>query len=125
MEEVESTPVTHGHTSSHSLPAGGRSSNYQAELTALQEAASLISADQPMPEHVIFLTDCRSAIQRLQSPSEQLERDTQRLLCDLSQHIHVAVQWIPAHCGLAGNEEVNRLAKSGSISQSSEFDPVV
>ena len=64
--------------------------------------------------NVVFLTDCRSAIQRLQSPSEQIERDTQRLLCDLSQGANIAVQWIPAHCGLAGNEEADRLAKHGS-----------
>ena len=50
----------------------------------------------------------------MQSPSEQLERDTRQLLCDLSQGANVAVQWIPAHCGLYGNEEADRLAKHGS-----------
>nr|KAG5701253.1 hypothetical protein BaRGS_020615 [Batillaria attramentaria] len=29
-------------------------------------------------------------------------------------NMKVAVQWIPAHCGLTGNEEADRLAKSGS-----------
>ena len=103
-----------GNTLSRSLPAGRRSSNYRAELTALQEAARLISADEHPPPHVVFLTDCRSAIQSLQSPSDQLERDTQRLLCDLLQRTQIAVQWIPSHCGLTGNEEADRLAKTGS-----------
>ena len=43
-----------------------------------------------------------------------MERDTQRLLCDLSQGANVAVQWIPTHCGRAGNEEADRLARHGS-----------
>lgn len=103
-----------GRTHSGSLPAGERSSNYRAELTALREAARLINADEHPPPHIVFLTDCKSAIQSLQSPSEQMERDTQRLLCDLSQRTQVAVQWIPAHCGLAGNEEADRLARLGS-----------
>ena len=103
-----------GRTHSSSLPAGKRSSNYRAELTALREAARLISADEHMPPHIVFLTDCKSTIQSLQSPSEQLERDTQRLLCDLTQQAQIVVQWIPAHCGLSGNEEADRLAKSGS-----------
>ena len=103
-----------GHTSSHSLPAGVHSSNYRAELTALKEATKLINADQHPPHHVVFLTDCRSAIQSLQSPKEQLERDTLCMLHSLSQRVNVAVQWIPAHCGLAGNERADKLAKSGS-----------
>ena len=103
-----------GTTSSRSLPAGGLSSNYRAETTALREAADMISQVQPRPKNIVFLTDCRSIVQSLQSPSEQMERDTQRLLCDLSQGANVAVQWIPAHCGLAGNEEADRLAKHGS-----------
>ncbi|XP_076457554.1 uncharacterized protein LOC143291539 [Babylonia areolata] len=61
-----------GHTFTHSLPAGGRSSNYRAELTALREAARLIKADQHPPEHVVFLTDCRSAIHKLQSTMSQI-----------------------------------------------------
>ena len=103
-----------GNTSTRSLPAGGLSTNYRAELTALKTAAEMICNDQPRPQNVVFLTDCKSAIQRLQSPKEQLERDTQQLLSGLSQRANVAVQWIPAHCGVYGNEEADRLAKHGS-----------
>ena len=80
----------------------------------------MICNNQPRPHNVVFLTDCRSAIQRLQSPKEQLERDTQQLLCDLSQGTNVAVQWIPAHCGVFGNEEADRLAKHGSTLKQQE-----
>ena len=103
-----------GQTTARCLPAGKRSTNYQAELHALYHAARLISTQSPLPSHVVFLTDCRSAIQSLQSPSDQLERNTLHLLTALSRQIKVAIQWIPAHCGLSGNEEADRLAKSGS-----------
>ena len=103
-----------GQTQSKSLPAGQKSTNYRAELTALREAAKLISAEEHLPSHIVFLTDCKSAIQNLQSPSEKLERDTLQQLKDLSQNAQVTVQWIPAHCGLSGNETADKLAKSGS-----------
>ena len=103
-----------GLTQSRAIPAGRWSTNYRAELTALQEAAKFIHAKEHPPSHVVFLTDCRSIIQSLQTPVEQLEKETQHLLRELSQTAQVNVQWIPAHCGLAGNEEADRLAKSGS-----------
>ena len=31
-----------------------------------------------------------------------------------SKSAHIAVQWIPAHCDVAGNERADKLAKSGS-----------
>ena len=42
-----------------------------------------------------------------------LERDWAKF-CVLSQGAHVAVQWIPIHCGLVGNDEANKLAKHGN-----------
>ena len=103
-----------GSTTSTHLPAGNLSTNYRAELTALKQAAMLISAQSAKPSHVVFLTDCKSAIQSLQSPKDQLERDALHSLTALSRQVKVAVQWIPAHCGLTGNEEADRLAKLGS-----------
>ena len=101
-------------TTSRSLPCGQLASNYRSELVALREAARLLLAESPPPPNIVFLSDCKSIIQSLQSPREQIERETQYLLSELSQHSEVAVQWIPAHCGLSGNEEADRLAKSGS-----------
>ena len=103
-----------GSTISSSMPAGSLSTNYRAEINALKQAAMLISAQPTSPSHAVFLTDCKSAIQSLQSPSDQLERDTLHSLTALSQQLKVAVQWIPAHCGLSGNEKADRLAKLGS-----------
>ena len=99
---------------SRSFPAGSIATNYRAETTALLEAAKVLKQENQTHTNIVFLTDCRSIIQSLQHPREQLERNTLKLLCELSQASQVIVQWIPAHCGLAGNEEADRLAKAGS-----------
>lgn len=89
----------------------GLSTSYQAKLTALREAARLIKTKVPPPTNVVFVNACRSAIQGLQSPSEQPERATQY---HLLQCTTVTIWRIPAHCDLVGNEEVDRLVMSGS-----------
>ena len=83
-------------------------------MTALLEAAQQIQENPRTSTRVVFLTDCKSAIQALQSPKDKLERDTAQLLSTLSQRMTVTLQWIPAHCGLTGNEEADSLAKSAS-----------
>ena len=98
-------------TSSH---AGSIATNYRAETTALHEAAKILKQENQTHTNIVFLTDGRSIIQCLQHPREQLERNTLKVLCELSQDSQVIVQWIPAHCGLAGNDEADTLAKAGS-----------
>lgn len=100
-----------------SLPAGSITTHYLAKTTALLKATKTLKAEnqQPLRNFIVFLADCRSAIQDLLNPREKLERHTYRLLCELSQHSQVTVQCIPPHWGLAGNEEADdRLAKQGS-----------
>ena len=52
-------------------------------------------------------------LSKVYSHPEGSLKGTQRLLCDLSQQRKVAVQRVHAHCGVAGNEEVDCLAKPG------------
>ena len=60
-----------GKTPSRALAAGALSSNYRADLTSLHETARLLSAETPPLPHIVFLRDCRSAVQRLQSPRKR------------------------------------------------------
>ena len=98
---------------SRSFPAGSIATNYRAETTALLEAAKILKQENQTHTNIVFLTDCMSIIQCLQHPREQLERNTLKVLCELSQDSQVIVQWISAHCGPAGNDEADILAKAG------------
>ena len=69
---------------SRSFPAGSIATNYRVETTALLEAAKILKQENQTHTNIVFLTDCRSIIQSLQHPREQLERNTLKLLCEPS-----------------------------------------
>ena len=67
------------------------------------------------PTNTVFLTDCRSILQSLQSPGgDQIFSNIRQELSLLKNKTSVTLQWIPSHCGVGGNEEADRLSKMGS-----------
>ena len=63
----------------------------------------------------MFLTDCWSILQSLQSPGgDQIFSNIRQELSLLKNKTSVTLQWIPSHCGVGGNEEADRLSKMGS-----------
>ena len=75
--------------------------------------SSLHSRDEP--QKTVILTDSKATLQFLISnipdqPIHQLLKDLQLLHHECA----VVLQWLPAHCGIPGNERADRLAKSGS-----------
>ena len=104
---------THGHTTSHSFLAGSPTTSHKAELIAIREATSQIYKLTPSASHFVILTDSRSCIEGLMSPRDHLERETLERLTTLSLQSTLAVQWIPSHCGLHGNEEADEMARLG------------
>jgi hypothetical protein len=66
---------------------------------------------------VVFLTNSKSALQALQFRKFP---DLQGMLAVLCTQHKVAMQWIPPHCGIPGNEKADRLAKEGSTDKQSD-----
>ena len=102
-----------GQTVSYSNATGRKCSNFIEETSALQNAAAYIAKMKPLK--TVILTDSKAAFQSLTSntpdqPIHQLLKDLQLL----PRECTVVLQWIPAHCGIPGNERADRLAKSGS-----------
>ena len=97
-----------------SSPCGANSTNFRAELSALQTAADCLLYLKDIPTKIVFLSDSLSALQTLQStPTEEVTERLRQTLNQLAKTATTTVQWIPARCGIKGNEKADNLAKEG------------
>ena len=87
---------------------------YQAELTAIWEAAALLGLMVELTE-VKFFVDSRAALRTLQSTviTSKLALQTITTLNDIPAD-QVTLVWTKAHIGTEGNERVDKLAKEGT-----------
>ena len=100
-------------------PTGKHCSNYSAEVQALMTATERVAETTSECRQVVFLTltDARSALEALEQ--DKLPQLTKKLE-QLNTFPRVVLQWVPAHCGIIGNETADRLAKEGAKSQQEE-----
>ena len=92
-------------------------SNYKAEYEALMMAISLAVDSQQKNTMAVCLTDARSFLQALTN-NELPHLATSLQL--LSNNCRVALQWIPAQCGVPGNKQADTLAKQGAQTEQSD-----
>ena len=109
-----------GRSISKSVATGTHSTNFRAEACALLHAAETLNKEDSLPTSTVFLTDCKSVLQSLQTPGgDQTVRAIREELDLLKQRTGVVLQWIPSHVGVRGNEEADRLSKIGSRQEQS------
>ena len=78
-------------------------------------AAERLLDEKHSKTNLVFLTDSLTALESLMSgPTDLFTRQLHNSLSTLCQNNQVVLQWIPAHIGIAGNEEADSLAKDGS-----------
>ena len=100
-----------GKRETHHAATGTHCSNYRAETLALMKAVSMIEDSNEAFNSVVFLTDAMSVFEALTNNKvPQLANALQRI----STNLNVTLQWIPAHCRVAGNEDADQLAKQGA-----------
>lgn len=106
-----------------SAPTGKICTNFKAEVKAIESAVTSLLEPNTPKHSTVFLTDSLSTLQSLTNPKADA---TLLKLLDklqlLSKQQMVTLQWIPAHCGVPGNEEADKLSKLGSNSEQPETD---
>ena len=98
-----------------SYATGKYSTNYKAETMAMKNAAEeLCRNSNKIKPNTVILTDALSVLQGLKNMKEKELDPLRRELMNLTTKTKVVLQWIPAHCGIQGNEIADSLAKEGS-----------
>ena len=101
-------------------PAGALCSSFRAEMTAiLMTLDHLIEHPREEDNPIIICTDSMSSLAALrEGPSAQRSvrgaEIWQRLLAIASDDRPVTLQWVPAHCGVPGNEAADALANEAA-----------
>ena len=104
-----------GTSESHAIPTRLFSSNYRAEIAALEEAASILKNHSKTSKYrVVLLTDAKSVLQALTSAKCPLIEQLLEVLCQLHSIALTVVQWIPGHSNIPGNDQADSLAKEGA-----------
>ena len=106
-------------SSEYSDSCGTNCSNYEAEKIAIKTAMQLIHQRCELsvsnPTDVIIFSDAKSALEALQNPpyEDQITSEIALGISNLiaAHAVQVALEWIPGHCNISGNETADKLAK--------------
>ena len=104
-----------GTSESHAIPTGLFSSNFRAEIAALEEAASILKNRSKTSKYrVVLLTDTQSVLQALTSAKCPLTEQLLAALCQLHSIALTVVHWIPGHSNISENDQADSMAKEGA-----------
>ena len=106
-----------GSEDSLTFATGILSTNYKSEAVAIEKGASYLENKQLPPQNIVFLSDASSVVDALKRNRHKELNSLSQAVINLCESHKVAIQWIPSHCGLYGNEKADTLAKEASSSE--------
>lgn len=88
----------------------------QTEIMAILEAAKAAKAMTAAGEQILFLTDCKTVLQKLEKGifKERIALECHEALTSLGEGCEVKIGWIQSHSGTTGNDIADSLAKQGA-----------
>ena len=114
------------HKLTRSFYLGISFSIFTAELIGILQALKFIKESSLTQMNILLCVDSKSALIALQNSFNKhrasLITDIQCLISDLiSSGINITFFWIPSHCGIYGNECVDKAAKDGAAKSTSSI----
>ena len=106
-----------------SRPCGKHCDNYDAELAAIQATLDKLGGcfedNTVQPTDIVIFSDSQSAVLAIDNWKSKTTNNVERtvITSDFISRLYgidIHLQWIPAHCGVRGNEQADKLAKRGS-----------
>ena len=99
------------------MPLGQHSTAFDGETEAIRTTLRVLNSYHNKFERAVIFSDSKAAILSVAS-TETISTET-RDCQDLIQqrkgkHKQIALQWIPGHCQITGNEQADLLAKKGA-----------
>ena len=95
--------LPNGDTMESATATGKHCTNYAAEVKALSQGAqAILDIVRNHKEDVVLLTDSKSVLDAL---ARHGEYELRVKLSKLIESRMVVLQWIPAHCGINGNDD--------------------
>ncbi|XP_053405048.1 ribonuclease H-like [Mercenaria mercenaria] len=102
---------TSGRSETNIIPTGRHCTNYRAKVEAIIQAIKLIEESPESSPNAVIFTDALSVLQALENSKQT---SISRELFSQCKTRVASLQWIPAHRGVPGNENADRLAKLGA-----------
>ena len=107
--------LPNGDTIESETATGKHCTTYATEVKALSQGAqAILYIVGNHKEDVVFITDAKSVLDAL---AHHRKYELRVKLSKLIESRRVVLQWIPAHCGISGNEKADERAKRGANMQ--------